>query len=131
MQRSRLKGEEMGQPVVHFEVIGKDGEKLQSYYADLFGWDVDPGNAMKYGIVKGEDNPSSMGSIGGGVAAGPDGYEGHVTFYVSVPDVEAALQKAEELGGARVMGPETVMDRMVLGQLKDPEGHLIGLVQGS
>ena len=28
----------MGQPVVHFEVVGKDGEKLQSYYAELFGW---------------------------------------------------------------------------------------------
>lgn len=121
----------MGQPVVHFEVIGKDGDKLQSYYADLFGWDIDAGNPMKYGIVKGEDNPSSMGSIGGGIATGPDGYEGHVTFYVSVPDVEQALQKAEALGGTRIMGPETIMGEMVLGQLKDPEGNLIGLVQGS
>jgi predicted enzyme related to lactoylglutathione lyase len=121
----------MGQPVVHFEVIGKDGEKLQSYYAELFGWKIDADNPMKYGIVKGEDNPSDMGSIGGGVATGPDGYEGHVTFYIAVPDVEAALQKAEELGGTRVMGPETIMGEMVLGQLKDPEGNLIGLVQGS
>ncbi len=121
----------MGQPVVHFEVIGKDGEKLQSYYSELFGWGVDADNAMKYGIVKGEDNPSSMGSIGGGIAGGPDGYEGHVTFYVAVPDVEEALQKAESLGGTRIMGPETIMGEMVLGQLKDPEGNLIGLVQGS
>jgi len=121
----------MGQPVVHFEVIGKDGEKLQSYYSELFGWDVDADNEMKYGIVKGEDNPSSMGSIGGGIATGPDGYEGHVTFYIAVPDVEAALQKAESLGGTRIMGPETIMGEMVLGQLKDPEGNLIGLVQGS
>jgi predicted enzyme related to lactoylglutathione lyase len=125
------KERDMGQPVVHFEVIGKDGEKLQSYYSELFGWDVDAGNEMKYGIVKGEDNPSSMGSIGGGIAAGPDGYEGHVTFYIAVPDVEAALQKAESLGGTRIMGPETIMGEMVLGQLKDPEGNLIGLVQGS
>ena len=29
----------MGQPVVHFEVVGKDGEKLRSYYSDLFGWE--------------------------------------------------------------------------------------------
>lgn len=121
----------MGQPVVHFEVIGKDGEKLQGYYAELFGWDVDASNPMRYGIVKGEDNPSEMGSIGGGVAAGPDGYEGHVTFYVSVPDVEVALQKAESLGGTRVMGPETIMGEIVLGQLKDPEGNMIGLVQSS
>jgi predicted enzyme related to lactoylglutathione lyase len=121
----------MGQPVVHFEVIGKDGSKLQSYYSELFGWNIDADNPMKYGIVKGEDNPSDMGSIGGGIATGPDGYGGHVTFYISVPDVEAALQKAESLGGERVMGPETIMGEMVLGQLKDPEGNLIGLVQGS
>lgn len=121
----------MGQPVVHFEVIGKDGGKLQSYYSDLFGWDIDAGNPMGYGIVKGEDNPSSMGSIGGGIATGPDGYEGHVTFYIAVPDIEAALQKAESLGGTRVMGPEKVMDQVELGQFKDPEGHLIGLVRGS
>jgi len=120
----------MGQPVVHFEVIGKDGEKLQGYYAELFGWDVDASNEMKYGLIKGEDNPSEIGSIGGGIAAGPDGYEGHVTFYVAVPDVEAALQKAESLGGARVMGPETIMGRMVLGQFKDPAGNMIGLIEG-
>ena len=122
----------MGQPVVHFEVIGKDGSKLQSYYSDLFGWKVDASNPMNYGLVKGEDNPSSIGSIGGGIGGpGPDGYEGHVTFYVAVPDVEEALAKAESLGGTRVMGPETIMGEVELGQFKDPEDHLIGLVRGS
>ena len=29
----------MGQPVVHFEIIGTDPEKLRSYYSDLFGWE--------------------------------------------------------------------------------------------
>jgi uncharacterized protein len=121
----------MGKPVVHFEVIGKDGAKLQSYYSELFGWQIDADNPMSYGIVKGEDNPSSMGSIGGGIATAPDGYDGYVTFYVGVPDIEEALQKAESLGGTRVMGPEKVMDQVELGQFKDPEGHLIGLVRDS
>ena len=31
----------MGQPVVHFEVIGKDGEKLQRFYGELFDWEID------------------------------------------------------------------------------------------
>jgi uncharacterized protein len=119
----------MGKPVVHFEVIGKDGEKLQGFYSQLFDWNIDAANPMRYGIVKGEDNPADMGSIGGGIATGPEGYAGHVTFYVGVPDIEAALQKAEELGGERVMGPEKVMDSVELGQFKDPEGHLIGLVR--
>jgi predicted enzyme related to lactoylglutathione lyase len=120
----------MGQPVVHFEVIGKDGDKLQSYYAELFGWEIDSDNPMNYGIVQREGNTNADGAgIGGGIAAGPDGYEGHVTFYIEVPDVEASLAKAESLGGTRVMGPDNVMEGLELGQFTDPEGHLIGLVK--
>jgi predicted enzyme related to lactoylglutathione lyase len=39
----------MGQPVVHFEVVGKDGAKLQQYYSELFGWEIDANNPMNYG----------------------------------------------------------------------------------
>jgi hypothetical protein len=121
----------MGQAVVHFEVVGKDGEKLQRYYAELFGWNVNADNPMQYGMVDAKDNTSMTGGngIGGGIGQGPDGYEGHVTFYVAVPDVEQALQKAESLGGTRVMGPEKIMDMVELGQFKDPEGNVIGLVK--
>jgi len=120
----------MGQPVVHFEVIGKDGEKLQRYYSDLFGWEIDANNPMNYGIVQRDANVNPEGiGIGGGVGQGPEGYEGHVTFYVEVSDVEAALAKAESLGGSRVMGPETVMEMIELGLFTDPEGHLVGLVK--
>jgi uncharacterized protein len=120
----------MGQPVVHFEVIGKDGEKLQGYYTELFGWQIDANNPMKYGMVAREGNVNAEGvGIGGGVGSGPPGYDGHVTFYVEVPDVEAALAKAESLGGTRVMGPEKIMDQVELGQFNDPEGHVIGVVK--
>ncbi len=120
----------MGQPVVHFEVIGKDGEKLQSYYSELFGWEINADNEMKYGLVARDQNMNDEGvGIGGGVGGGPEGYDGHVTFYVGVDDVEAALQKAEQLGGTRVMGPETIMDQVELGQSKDPERHVIGVVK--
>ena len=62
---------------------------------------------MDYGLVAREGNtdPDGVG-IGGGVGQGPEGYSGHVTFYVGVPDVEEALAKAESLGGKRIMGPK-------------------------
>jgi predicted enzyme related to lactoylglutathione lyase len=111
----------MGQPVVHFEVVGRDGAKLQSYYGELFGWQIDADNPMNYGIVQREGNTNSEGvGIGGGVGPGPEGYDGHVTFYVEVPDVEAALAKAEELGGTRTMGPQEVMEGLVIGLFADP-----------
>ena len=31
----------MGQPVVHFEVIGDEPEKLRSFYGELFDWEFD------------------------------------------------------------------------------------------
>jgi predicted enzyme related to lactoylglutathione lyase len=122
----------MGQPVVHFEVIGKDPKALQSYYSELFGWEINADNPMGYGLVQrdGNVNPDGIG-IGGGVGSGPDGYEGHVTFYVEVPDVEAALAQAETLGGQRVMGPDEVMPGLVIGLFSDPEGHVIGMTQAA
>lgn len=115
----------MGRPVVHFEVIGKDAAGLRSFYADLFGWKIDSDNPMNYGIVSAGDGPG----IGGGIGVGSEGYPGHVTFYVGVPDVEAALAQAESLGGSRMMGPEKVMEDIEIGLFQDPEGHLIGVVK--
>jgi uncharacterized protein len=118
----------MGQPVVHFEVVGKDAKKLQSYYSELFGWQIDSDNPMNYGMVQREGNTNADGiGIGGGVGQGPEGYDGHVTFYIEVPDVEAALTKAESLGGSRIMGPEKVAEEVEIAQFADPEGHVIGL----
>ncbi len=67
--------------------------------------------------------------IGGGVGGGMEGYDGHVTFYVEVPDIEAGLAKAESLGGTRLMGPDEVPGGPTIAQFADPEGHKIGLVQ--
>lgn len=76
----------MGQPVVHFEIIGKDAESRRSYYSDLFGWEFDSDNPMNYGIVQREGNTNADGvGIGGGVGAAPEGYTGHVTVSPRAP----------------------------------------------
>lgn len=116
---------------MHFEIIGRDPAKLQSYYGDLFGWEFQVGDATtetvsepgSYGFV---DRNTTGGTINGGVGGG-EGYEGRVLFYVSVPNVEAALRQAESLGGKRQMGPEGTAGTLVVGHFTDPEGHLIGV----
>jgi predicted enzyme related to lactoylglutathione lyase len=122
----------MGQPVVHFEIAGKDAAKLQDYYSQLFGWEIDANNPMGYGLVPREGNVNADGiGIGGGISAGPEGYGGHVTFYVEVPDADAAMAQAEQLGGTRMMGPMEVMDGLTIGLFTDPEGHVIGVTEAA
>jgi uncharacterized protein len=121
----------MGQPVLHFEVIGKDAAKLQSYYSELFGWEIDANNPMNYGIIQRYTDGDGAG-IGGGIGPAMEGGgDGYVTFYVAVPDVEAALVKAESLGGKRLFGPMDVPGGPTIGQFADPEGHLIGLLKSA
>ena len=114
----------MAQPVVHFEVIGQDPDKLRDYFGRLFGWEwAEPMGPQSYSTITNADG------VGGGVGGGPEGYSGHVTFYVQVPDVEAALARAESLGGTRMMGPDEVPGAgIVIGLLNDPEGHVVGVM---
>ncbi len=123
----------MGQPVVHFEILGKDAKRTQSYYSELFGWQIEPlpfENPTQYGIVSRDANTNAEGiGIGGGVGGAPNGHGGHVTFYVEVPDVEAALANAERLGGTRTMGPDQVPGGPVIGVFKDIDGNTVGVVQ--
>ena len=123
----------MPQPVVHFEIIGTDPEGLRRYFGELFGWVFDTPSPVahevsdpeSYGfldLVTSEDGTGIRGGIGGG-----PGYASHAVFYVGVPDVEAALQRAENLGGTRVMGPAASPSGLVVGHFRDPEGTLIGV----
>jgi hypothetical protein len=114
----------MGQHVVHFEVLGRDAAALQSFYGHLFGWSIDADNPMNYGIVKPDD-----AGIGGGVGPSTEGTS-LVTFYVEVDDLQAALDRAEELGGKTVMPPMDVPGGPSLAQFTDPEGNRIGIVKG-
>jgi predicted enzyme related to lactoylglutathione lyase len=114
----------MGNPVVHFEVVGEDAETLQSFYGEAFGWQMGPSTAG-YAMA----HPGVEGGINGGVGASPEGSEGHVTFYVEVGDLEATLGKIEGLGGSRVAGPMDVPDGPRIAMFADPEGHLVGLLE--
>ena len=55
---------------------------------------------------------------------------GHVTFYVAVADVTAALELIESKGGKKAFGPHPIPDGGIIAGFLDPEEHLIGLAQG-
>ena len=121
----------MGQPVVHFEVIGKDGEGLRNYYSELFGWGfgetVGPTNYADSGAQREHERRRRRDR--GRYRHRSDGYDGHVTFYVEVPDVGGAGEGGEP-GRHAGDGPDKVPDVGIeIGLFSDPEGHVIGLVK--
>jgi predicted enzyme related to lactoylglutathione lyase len=103
-----------GAGVDWFEVLGADAGRSQAFYRGLFGWEVPEG---AYGQV--------TAGIGGGIVAGGDAR--WATVYASVADVEAALARAEALGGTREYGPQPVDDHTQTGAFRDPAGNLFGV----
>ena len=116
----------MGNPVVHFEVSGKDAAKLQTFYRALFDWKIDTNNQWQYGVVE----TGGDGGINGGIAGNQDGaVGGRVTVYAAVDDMQAYLDKAERLGAAVVM-PVTDMGDFTIAMFADPAGNVTRLVNG-
>jgi predicted enzyme related to lactoylglutathione lyase len=108
---------------VHWEVQATDPARQQRFFADLFGCNIDTNNPQNYGMVPSAGDKA----IGGGIGATNDS-TARVTVYVEVPDVDAALAKAESLGARTVM-PKMDIGMVVMGQFSDLEGNVIGLVQ--
>lgn len=113
----------MSNPVVWFEVVGKDGAKLRTFYAELFDWKINADNPMQYGLVE-----TGEGIKGGVGQAGPESPEG-ARFYVQAKDLAATLARAERLGGKTLLPPTELPD-VTLALLRDPEGNIVGLVKG-
>jgi predicted enzyme related to lactoylglutathione lyase len=111
-------------PVVYFEVVGGDGEGQQAFYRDLFGWQIQPVESTggAYGRVKGA-------GIEGGVGAFPEA-PNYVTVYVQAKDPAAALERAEQLGGTRLMEAREVRPGVTVAMFRDPAGNAVGLISG-
>jgi predicted enzyme related to lactoylglutathione lyase len=108
--------------VVHWEVQSRDPAKQQQFFSTLFGWKVDANNPMNYGMV----SAAGHGSIGGGIGGTED--QPRVTVYVQVKSIDETLEKALSLGAQTVM-PRTDIGMIIMGQFKDLEGNVIGLVE--
>jgi predicted enzyme related to lactoylglutathione lyase len=116
----------MGAPVVHFEIMGGDGDQLERFYSELLGWKINSNNPMKYGIV---DTGGGPGGISGGVRPANDGSK-RVTIYAQVNDLQATLDRVEKLGGKTILQPTEVPGGPKLAMFADPVGNLTGLLLG-
>jgi predicted enzyme related to lactoylglutathione lyase len=110
----------MGQPVVHFEIGCRDKAKTATFFSQLFGWKMlDAGPATMISTASGEGIQGHISALG---------HEPHnyVTIYVQVDDVQANLDKAQQLGGKPLVPPVEIPTG-TFAWFADLEGNTIGL----
>lgn len=115
------------------ELMTDDLEAAWAFYSDTFGWnkvlDMDMGPAGPYRIFR----SGEAWSLGGmmkkpGPEAGCDeAMPSAWSFYFRVPDLDAAVARAVELGGRLLNGPMEVPDGDRVAVLADPQGAVFGL----
>jgi hypothetical protein len=113
-----------GPQIVHWEIQSQSPETLHDFYADVFGWDIDTNNAMKYGMVASGGADGINGGIGGSQAPGS-----RVLVYANVPSIDATLARIAELGGATIL-PRTDVGMVIMAIYTDPEGNTMGIIEG-
>jgi predicted enzyme related to lactoylglutathione lyase len=123
-----------GAAVDWFEVLGSDAAATQRFYADLFGWTVDNSSFPGYVTVDPGTGRGIQGGLGGGVQAR------WATVYAAVTDVDQTLDRAEKLGGSRLIDPGVSAlknaaraalygsaDDIKTGAFRDPAGNIFGI----
>ena len=85
----------MGNPVVHFELMSKNPEKVSDFYAKTFGWKVKYMPEINYRIVDTDAKASGMPGINGGIVKPdkPQPWPGNMLFYILVDDLAAYRRK--------------------------------------
>lgn len=103
----------------YFEIGTPEPGKAREFYGGLFGWEIGPPSGpAQYAMVDGGN--------GGLWDTAQLGAESWAIFYVHVPDVGAAIAKAEELG-ASVAIPLTNNGQIEFAHLVDPLGNRFGV----
>ena len=115
----------MGNPVVHFEISGRDGEKLSEFYSSLFGWNINDNTHGIYSV-----DPEAENGVDGHIFSSTDDpcSDNGVTIYIQVEDLETALEKVENCGGQTLVPPRAIPSgRGSFAMILDPSGNCIGL----
>jgi predicted enzyme related to lactoylglutathione lyase len=108
----------MPHPVIHWQIITPEAEKLTAFYRELFSWRVSQANALGYRAI----TTRSDRGIDGGVWPAPPGKPSFVQLHVAVDDIDATLARATGLGATVVMPKSVLPDGDAMAVLLDPCG---------
>jgi predicted enzyme related to lactoylglutathione lyase len=115
----------MGRPVVHWELMSKEPEKVSAFYEKLFGWKIKHMPELNYRVVE----TGGSGGINGGILK-PERKEpwpGNMTLYILVDDLAAYRKRIVAEGGKIQVEEQEVPGMGAFTLFTDPEGRMMGL----
>lgn len=120
----------MPSPVVHFEIAGRDGKRLEEFYGKLFDWKIrrtSPGGHNYGEIVLPDTTNYPEVTLTAGIRHEPTGVA-EVVLYFQVEDLQASVELAKKLGASVRIAPMKTPE-VYFALIRDPEGNPIGMTQ--
>jgi uncharacterized protein len=112
----------MANPVMWFEVMGKDSAGLQRFYRDVFGWKLTP-PVKEMGNYSMLERPDT--GIGGGFGEG----DARVSVYIEVAEPQRFVDKAVAAGATVLMPVTQITPTTTIAMLTDPAGNTFGVMK--
>lgn len=117
----------MANPIVHWELMGSDGDALKEFYAEIFEWKfTTPEGFESYHMTEGEDM-----RVNGAVGQGSEDMPSYECIYVGVDDINSKLEEIETVGGKTIVPRTEIPDVVTFAMFQDPAGNYVGIVEGS
>lgn len=126
-------------PVVHFEMPGKDKGRMRKFYETAFGWQTEQlGKEMgEYVVVTTTELdeetgfPARPGAINGGFyQMTDDPVSRYPSIVIAVDDIREAMEKVEEAGGKILSEkPDDIPGVGLYVSFKDTEGNRVGMLE--
>jgi uncharacterized protein len=115
----------MGKPVVFWELLSKEPEKVSAFYEKIFGWKVQHVPELNYRLVE----TGGQGGINGGILKPerPEPWPGNMTVYIEVDDLAAFREQIRAAGGKILIEEQEVPGMGAYALFTDPDGRMMGL----
>jgi len=112
------------------QLLTRDGDRMSKFYREVCGWTVDEyemGDQGYYGVFKrGEEAVAGMLPI-----SGDDKRKPGWLVYVSVDDIDEAVEKVKVLGGEIISGPDIVYGVGKYAVVRDTTQGTLGLFKAA
>lgn len=111
--------------IVHWELMGPDGDALKDFYSTIFGWKSEgvPGFDSYYMV------DAESAGVGGAVGKGSNDMPAYLTMYIEVENINDHLQTITSAGGTTIVPRTVVPGTVVFAMFQDPAGNIVGLVE--